>query len=233
MCIRDRFGTPSQAITFETANGPVRAEQSLSAVSNVFGRTEVFVLEDSPFAVPIGRVVQECGRPFLWLPGQLPFFVTHKSRLSVKCGLSCRLLADRIEANVPIWKEKIVFSTTSKAAATPAPNIYGVPGRAVDDDDTILADLIEPDEADGAVAEGGGTGDEPGEGPPPPPGPEPVLSVPDVRLESHEDIVNAKKELEESDRDITDALLAYAPDLSVKYEAGRNDKFNAGTTSSH
>ena len=32
-------------------------------------------------------------------------------------------------------------------------------------------------------------------------------------LDSHEDIVNAKKELEEADRDITDALLAYAPDL--------------------
>jgi adhesin transport system outer membrane protein len=43
-------------------------------------------------------------------------------------------------------------------------------------------------------------------------------------LDSHEDIVNAKKELEEADRDITDALLAYAPDLSVKYESGRNDK---------
>ena len=43
-------------------------------------------------------------------------------------------------------------------------------------------------------------------------------------LDSHEDIVNAKKELEEADRDITDAFLAYAPDLSVKYEAGKNEK---------
>ncbi len=43
-------------------------------------------------------------------------------------------------------------------------------------------------------------------------------------LDSHEDIVNAKKELEEADRDITDALLAYAPDLSVKYETGKNEK---------
>ena len=46
-------------------------------------------------------------------------------------------------------------------------------------------------------------------------------------LESHEDIINAKKELEESGRDVTDALLVYAPDLSVKYEAGSNDKYNA------
>ena len=34
-------------------------------------------------------------------------------------------------------------------------------------------------------------------------------------LESHEDILNAK-ELEEASRDVTDALLVYAPDLSVK-----------------
>ena len=50
-------------------------------------------------------------------------------------------------------------------------------------------------------------------------------------LDSHEDIVNAKKELEEAGRDVTDALLAYAPDLSVKWEGGSNDKYNAGTTS--
>ena len=49
-------------------------------------------------------------------------------------------------------------------------------------------------------------------------------------LDSHEDIVNAKKELEEADRDITDALLAYAPDLSVKYEHGRNDKYASSST---
>tara|TARA_Y200000002_G_scaffold137291_1_gene113187 strand:+ start:61 stop:1398 length:1338 start_codon:yes stop_codon:yes gene_type:complete len=50
-------------------------------------------------------------------------------------------------------------------------------------------------------------------------------------LDSHEDIVNAKKKLEEADRDITDALLAYAPDLSVKYESGRNEK-EASTSNS-
>ena len=35
-------------------------------------------------------------------------------------------------------------------------------------------------------------------------------------LSNHEDIVNSKKELEEANRDVTDALLVYAPDLSVK-----------------
>ncbi len=50
-------------------------------------------------------------------------------------------------------------------------------------------------------------------------------------LNNHEDIINAKKELEESERDVTDSLLAYAPDLSVKYEAGSNDKYGSGSNS--
>ncbi len=52
-------------------------------------------------------------------------------------------------------------------------------------------------------------------------------------LNHNEDIINAKKELEEAERDITDAMLVYAPDLSVKWEAGQNDKYNAATASSN
>ena len=53
----------------------------------------------------------------------------------------------------------------------------------------------------------------------------------DSILSSHEDIVNAKKELEEAGRDVTDAQLAYAPDLSAKFESGSNDKNDATSDS--
>ena len=48
-------------------------------------------------------------------------------------------------------------------------------------------------------------------------------------LEGHEDIINAQKELEEAGRDVTDSLLAYAPDISVKYEGGSTDKYDASS----
>ena len=38
-----------------------------------------------------------------------------------------------------------------------------------------------------------------------------------------------RQELEEAGRDVTDSKLAYAPDISVKYEAGSTDKYDAGT----
>ena len=53
----------------------------------------------------------------------------------------------------------------------------------------------------------------------------------DSALSGHEDIINAKKELEEAGRDVTVAKLAYAPDLSVKWEGGSNDKDDAATDS--
>ena len=48
-------------------------------------------------------------------------------------------------------------------------------------------------------------------------------------LDGHEDIINAQKELEEAGRDVTDSKLAYAPDISVKYEGGQTDKYDAAS----
>ena len=48
-------------------------------------------------------------------------------------------------------------------------------------------------------------------------------------LDGHEDIINAQKELEEAGRDVTDSKLAYAPDISVKYEGGQTDKYDASS----
>ena len=58
-----------------------------------------------------------------------------------------------------------------------------------------------------------------------------LTSMVDKVLSEHEDIINSKKELEEAGRDVTDALLVYAPDLSVKWEAGSNDKYDASSNS--
>ena len=61
---------------------------------------------------------------------------------------------------------------------------------------------------------------------------EKLSSMVECVLANHEDIINSKKELEEANRDVTDALLVYAPDLSVKWEGGTNDKYNAGSSNS-
>ena len=75
----------------------------------------------------MGAIVEEHRRPFLWIPGQLPFFVTDPSRLSIQCATKFRLYADRLDSNVPIFKDTLTIgpSSTQKAAANipcfPAP----------------------------------------------------------------------------------------------------------------
>ena len=56
-----------------------------------------------------------------------------------------------------------------------------------------------------------------------------LTEVVDQLLDGHEDIINAQKELEEAGRDVTDSKLAYAPDISVKYEGGQTDKYDASS----
>lgn len=53
---------------------------------------------------------------------------------------------------------------------------------------------------------------------------ESLSAMVDGLLAGHEDIVNAQKELEEAGRDVTDAYLAYAPDLGIKMETGYAEK---------
>ena len=51
------------------------------------GRQEAHVLKSCPPASSVGIQVESIGRPFLWLPGQLPSFVSEESvsHLKVEC----------------------------------------------------------------------------------------------------------------------------------------------------
>ena len=59
---------------------------------------------------------------------------------------------------------------------------------------------------------------------------EQLSAMVDQVLNNHEDIINSTKELEEASRDVTDAMLVYAW-ISVKWEGGQNDKYNASSNS--
>ena len=60
---------------------------------------------------------------------------------------------------------------------------------------------------------------------------ESLTAMVDSVLSSHENVVNAQKELEEASRDITDSILAYAPDLGIKFETGKANKANIAAPS--
>ena len=79
----------------------------------------------------MGEVVEKHRRPFVWIPGQLPFFVSDVSRLQLSCPLKYRVLADRVESNVPVFKDRVVIGPAQLQQA--AANIPFVPAGASDD----------------------------------------------------------------------------------------------------
>ena len=124
-------GPSTQSITFDTGGGAIKTNKSIGLTSNLLGTTECFQLPESPFAVSMGHLVNEQQHPFVWLPGQLPFHVTNPKHLKVSCPQRYRNYADRVEGQVPIWKETITIQPTARDSA--APNfLAGMPAEATE-----------------------------------------------------------------------------------------------------
>lgn len=95
----------ASSIKFETGNGVTNSTECFNFHGCNFGMYEHRILESCPVARSLGEIVSS-GRPFIWLPGELPYFVENGKDLQVTCR-GKKLSADRIEENVPIFKESI------------------------------------------------------------------------------------------------------------------------------
>ena len=73
------------------------------------------VLRDCPVARSLHEVVAS-GRPFVWLPGELPFFAEDSNSLTVHCS-GTKHVADRLDEGVPIFKQVIQYDVHSPFAA--------------------------------------------------------------------------------------------------------------------
>ena len=57
------------------------------------------------------------GQPFIWMPGQLPYHVTDASKIKIYCPHRYRRVADRVQDNVPYFKEKMFLHPVGRKAA--------------------------------------------------------------------------------------------------------------------
>ena len=58
-------------------------------------------------AVSMGDTVINRNMPFVWEGGKLPWHCTNRSKLRITCPEKFRIYADRVEQNVPIWREDV------------------------------------------------------------------------------------------------------------------------------
>ena len=77
----------------------------------------------------MGQVVETKRRPHVWIPGQLPFYVSDESKLKIICPMRYRLYADKVEHYVPYRTEEVEFVPADPNASSPAPPAE-VPGAA-------------------------------------------------------------------------------------------------------
>ena len=92
--------TQQHQMIFECGGGDVKAKKRMILSSPLTGRTEAFLLKKSPIAVSTGEIVNEGRKPFVWIPGHLPFHVVDPNKIKITCPLRYRLYAEKVEQNV-------------------------------------------------------------------------------------------------------------------------------------
>ena len=73
--------TPAQAdpVEFVTGNGHFTSSEVVKTVGSCFGESSSYLMADCPVVRSMGELVNHHGRPFVWLPNSVPFFLPDSS----------------------------------------------------------------------------------------------------------------------------------------------------------
>jgi hypothetical protein len=100
-------------VSFTTGGGDQSGGTSVSmSGSTLIDKEEVYMLPKCPNALCTGIQVQERRRGFVWLPDTLPFYIKadQLKRCTIQVPETARINADRVEQNVPMFKEKVTVT---------------------------------------------------------------------------------------------------------------------------
>ena len=113
----DQYSTAVNPTKFETGNGTFVSDSCISLDGSSFGKASYHVMNDCPLVRALGKIVQDDGKPFVWIPGELPFFGKSKDVVQVAADESQIIQADRVEDGVPIFVEDVDVSSRTYALA--------------------------------------------------------------------------------------------------------------------
>ena len=100
---------------FETGNGTFTSDTCVDLQGESFGQAKFNVMDDCPLVRSLGKVVSS-GKPFVWMPGEMPFFANSSDDVQIAADESQLLYAQRVEDFVPIFRENFK-AAVSKALA--------------------------------------------------------------------------------------------------------------------
>lgn len=81
-----------------------------------FGNASFHVMNDCPLVRSLGKIVQE-GKPFIWIPGEMPFFGACKDAVQIAADATQIIPANRVEDGVPIFVESVNVPNQAYALA--------------------------------------------------------------------------------------------------------------------
>ena len=109
---------PSEDISFYTGGGSdKKAKLALTTVSTEWGNNELRLLDDCPEVRSSGLIVEELDRPRIHWPGDAPYYVRDKKLGQVVCPEWNRIYPVRVEENVPIFSDEVVYADPEEVPA--------------------------------------------------------------------------------------------------------------------
>lgn len=100
-CINGLVQT-TQNVRFETGNGCVNSDTAVVANGSKFGEASFHLMQSCPLVRSLGQIV-ESGKPFVWLPGQLPFFGFDEQAVQLAADSERIHVADKVDDHAPIF----------------------------------------------------------------------------------------------------------------------------------
>ena len=99
-------------------------------------------------------ITEENAKPYIHVNGSLPWYCTDASKLRVICPLKYRQYADRIEENVPIFRETVRLG--DHVAGDGGHRVKGIPGVSLAVEDAPGAEDVDALASFGAKGVGPG-----------------------------------------------------------------------------
>ena len=111
-----------ESLRFHTGGGTRNSSDSIGLRDDIFGTSNHFILDSCPFVRSVGVDVQQNGFGFVWMPGQLPFYIKDPSNCKIETPDSNKIYASRVAENVPFFKSNFQF----------IPGVAAIPGEEGD-----------------------------------------------------------------------------------------------------
>ena len=110
--IANQFMQTTGNVRFETGNGHVNSDTSITANGNLFGHASSCMMNSCPVVRSLGQIVAT-GKPFVWLPDQMPLFGCDEGAIQLSADMEREIFADKVDDHVPIFTEVMQFDSTS------------------------------------------------------------------------------------------------------------------------